>query len=285
MGETTKDLEATKDVVHGQMIDVFLGQPNNHMLIFSGIAKPEFDDYNDDLKQELVIVHLDQTVDAILQSAATVGLARIHNTDSNFLFASDEAWVDRDDQGRIAIKCRVAVQGDYSLLSRFSYYATVIAAIDEPYVAGVIAWRPDEVGNHGPAPQLEVSIIPGVGMLGSSQLFEISAMRDIFPSSSDPTNPTFAQPTQIAFTHETPTFSEQDGLMQVPYTLRLGGVPNVVGRPFNLVGTVLSGAFPKTQKLHVLKLEQISGPQPIALTGSHLHEDGVNWRVVPVVIK
>jgi len=280
MSETTKELSSL-GIEHAQMIDVFLGQPNNHMLIFSGIAKPEWESYNQDFNKELVVIHLDQTVDAILQSAATVGLASIHNTDSDFLFATDEAWVERDVQGRVAIKCRVVVQGDYSLLSRFSYYATVIASIDEPYVAGVIQWRPDEVGSHGPPPQLVASISPGARVPPVPPLFEISAMRSVFlPLSGS----AFAVPTQLAFTYETRTFSQQDGLMQVPYTLRLGGVPAAVGDPFELVGAVLAGAFPAARNPQ-LRLEQISGPRPIALSGSHLHENGVNWRVLPVEIK
>src|SRR5664280_1758341 len=88
---------ASADRGSTQWIDVFLGQGNQHMLIFSGIAMPAYDSYNDDFNREHIVVMFDQVVSAIVQASATVGLASIHNTDSDFVFATDSVSVFRDD--------------------------------------------------------------------------------------------------------------------------------------------------------------------------------------------
>lgn len=267
------------EVDSAQWIDVFLGQGNQHMLIFSGIAMPAYDSYNDDFNREHIVVMFDQVVSAIVQASATVGLASIHNTDSDFVFATDSVSVFRDDDsGRLALDCQLAVQGDYSLLSRFSYHAVVIASIDEPYVSGLIRWDP---GVTGPRSQPLLHPIHSTPSPPVSPLFKITALRDL-SSPSDPSYP-IAVPTPLAFTSETPAPTVgADGLHQVPYTLRLGNVPNAVGEPFYLQGAIEPGAFPHAHT--ELVLEQTSGPSFVTLSGSHLHEDGVDFLVTAVQV-
>ncbi len=272
----------SSDVESAQMLDVFLGQANQHLLIFAGIAKPHWEGHDQDLNHEHVIVHFDQTVAAIVQASATIGLASIYNNGDEYGLGTEALTVIRDPAtGHLALDALIVVQGDYTILQGFSYNASIVASIDEPYVAGVIQWNPSVTGRLG---------VPLVGPTHHSgpdatpPWFEIDAKRDLDPPPSDPPPPpppppVFTVPTTFAITHETRAVNSSDDLMQVPYSLRLGNIPSAVGDPFYLVGTILAGTFPHA---HVqLRMDQTSGPNPITLSGSHLHEDGVNFFIGP----
>lgn len=63
------------------------------------------------------------------QWSATVGLASIANTESDFIFATDKVGIDFDLVDNIkwlVLTCDLAVQGDESSLNRFSYQLNVI---------------------------------------------------------------------------------------------------------------------------------------------------------------
>src|SRR5215469_13306182 len=89
------DLNASDpgQVASASVIDVFLGVPQAHMLIFTGIAIPGLGVDNGDTATRSVIVHLGRKATPPLlpnSKAATVGLASIANTDSEFTFASND---------------------------------------------------------------------------------------------------------------------------------------------------------------------------------------------------
>ena len=231
-----------------------------------------------------MIVHFDQTVSAIVQASATVGLASIYNSGDEYGLGTEAVSVIRDPAtGHLALDVLIVVQGDYTILRGFSYNASIVASIDEPYVAGVIQWNPSVTGRLG------VPLVAPTHHSGPSATpswFELDAKRDLYSPPSDPpppppAPPVFPVPTSFAvLAHETRAVSITGDVMQVPYSLRLGNIPSAVGDPFYLAGTILAGTFPHT---HVaLRMQQISGPNPIALTGSHLYEDDINFFISPV---
>lgn len=72
------------------MLDIFLGNPQNHLLIFSGIAIPSYAVEDDGLQHETVTINLrGPLVTTLLQSSVTVGLASIANDDTNLVIATD----------------------------------------------------------------------------------------------------------------------------------------------------------------------------------------------------
>lgn len=137
-------------VTNASVLDIFLGTPQVHMLIFTGIAIPGLGVDNGDTAARTVIVHLGRTaVPPLLPTnfAATVGLASIANTDSEFTFASNDVTVAIDDQtGELLLTCTIVVQGDESTLNRFSYQATVLIQTNEPLISGQIIWKNNVAG-------------------------------------------------------------------------------------------------------------------------------------------
>ena len=111
-----------------QTLEVTLGNLKRQLLIFTGIAIPEWDSRGS-LDRETVIVNLGRKVlqrPADGEWSATVGLASINNTDSDFTFATDNVAIDVDKDMQLRLVVDVAVQGNTSLLSRFSYQANVL---------------------------------------------------------------------------------------------------------------------------------------------------------------
>jgi hypothetical protein len=141
---TTLVLDANNPghVESAKVLDVLIGIPNRHMLIFTGIAKPGWDSQSD-LDRELVVVKLGKPATALIGYTATVGLASVSNDDSDFVFATDDVTVGIDTALQLELRCNVAVQGEPSVLNRFSYQANVIVDLDEPLIAGTIRWSPD----------------------------------------------------------------------------------------------------------------------------------------------
>jgi hypothetical protein len=80
-----------------RVIEASLGEPDRKLVIFSGIAIPNFR-VNDDGRDyaESVRVNLRRTVLAIEQATVTVGLASIGNNDTMFHFTADNASLDID---------------------------------------------------------------------------------------------------------------------------------------------------------------------------------------------
>lgn len=135
----TLDVNNPNQVSSPAALDVVLGVSEGHLLIFTGIAIPEYDT-NDDLIREPVTVNLGKTVlnpKIPFTYSATVGLASIGNSDSDFTFATDDVSVVADpNTGELQLVCDLAVQGS-SQLHRFSYQANVIVQTTQPEISGV----------------------------------------------------------------------------------------------------------------------------------------------------
>src|SRR5690242_16082345 len=80
-----------------QVLEASLGSSQRQLLIFTGIAVPRWDSKGD-LDFETVIVNLGRTVRKLEDGewSATVGLASINNTASDFTFGTDAVLVRRD---------------------------------------------------------------------------------------------------------------------------------------------------------------------------------------------
>jgi hypothetical protein len=73
-----------------------------------------------------VIIRLGAATTPHFAATKVVGLASIHNEDSDFWFATDSATVDIDPaDSTLRLNVPIAVKGNPSLLSRFSYMVNV----------------------------------------------------------------------------------------------------------------------------------------------------------------
>src|SRR5262245_19817981 len=106
-------------------LEVHPGVPQIRMLIFTGIAIPRWDSRGL-LDKETVLVKLGVFANKIAAYSATIGLASINNTGSQFTFGTDSVEVELDENQQLQLRCTIAVQGDSSTLNSFSYQANVL---------------------------------------------------------------------------------------------------------------------------------------------------------------
>jgi hypothetical protein len=138
----TLDVNDPKQVSSAQKLESFLGDPARRLFIFTGIAitsfasredKPESDTVTINLRTPLARKPLDH------EWSATVGLASIANTESDFIFATNAVSIDLDPITReLLLVCEIDVQGDDSVLNRFSYQLTVLVQEIQPQLASLL---------------------------------------------------------------------------------------------------------------------------------------------------
>jgi hypothetical protein len=70
---------SSDDVENGRMLDVRVGDPPAHWLIFAGIAKPEWNIDDSDILRDDVLIDLGVDVTQMLNYTATTALATVGN--------------------------------------------------------------------------------------------------------------------------------------------------------------------------------------------------------------
>jgi hypothetical protein len=103
--DKTLNVNDPKQVSSPKMLDIFLGTPQYHLLIYTGIAIPESvinsDDPDDTIHDRIAINFghpIDRngrpiTITGLINYTATVGLASFGNDTTDFLFATDDVAV------------------------------------------------------------------------------------------------------------------------------------------------------------------------------------------------
>jgi hypothetical protein len=156
-------------VVSAEVMDVLLGDPQSHLLIFTGIGLVNFGS-DDGPNRDTARIRLGRTVTQLPadgQFSATVGLASIGNTESDFIFATDKVDIDLDPDGTLVLTCDLAVQGDESGLNRMSYQLNVIIQVVPPQLTALLVSNLEPSGglNQPPGPPIfGPSVILGVGV-------------------------------------------------------------------------------------------------------------------------
>jgi hypothetical protein len=253
-------LDSAKDdqVSSHRVLDIFLGTPPSRMLIFTGIAMPEWRSTGT-LVRKRVWVNFGYHAQHIIGYTAVAGLAGIQNEDDEpFGFWTDTASVElRDDNGELALVCDIAALADPGRLRRFAYQASVIIEVHEPLIAGTIRWHSSLTT-----------------MQRQTDLFKVHGL---FVETVSITEG--LQPQSIVHTvgngqeTEPPTLTGDYFL--VPYVLR----DNL---PLNLGITVSvdaeDGAFSKAPQ--DLAFVQVAGPRPTILTPAQPQVFGVDFEMV-----
>lgn len=247
------------------MIEAELGQANRKMMIFSGIALPEWS-VNDDghTYRNNVIVNLRRPVLAVEQATVTVGLSSIGNDDTTFLFAIDRADIDIDPTSQeLLINCDLALQGEHTGINRFGYSVVAVVTTQTTGISGTIRWSKDIFdASHLNAGQV-------------AQLFKISA------NHVDHINP----PGGFGYDKFTPVapgvttgFSSDRQDFIVPY--------EIPGAPYNqplVVRVEIGNLFVATQGGP--SAGQTGGPNPVVLTIAAPGVTGVDFRIGVTIVR
>lgn len=258
------DSNINAQVDNARVIEATLGQTDRKLMIFSGIALPEWS-VNDDehVYHEDVIVNLRRTVLAVEQATVTVGLASISNDDTVFLIAADTASIDiKPGSQELILKVALALQGEHTGLNRFGYQVVAVVTTQATGISGTIRWSRDvfDAANQSS------------GQI--AQMFRITA--NTVERVSPPQGFAFDRYTPVA-PGVTTGFSHLDNDFLVPY--EIPGAPYnqplvvrvEVGAGFNASGSPAAG--------------QISGPNPVVLTVMTPGVTNVDFRVSAIVVR
>jgi hypothetical protein len=162
----------------------------------------------------------------------------------------------RDDTGELALVCDLAAKGDPAAVNRFSYQASVIVAVQDPLIAGVIRW---------PASLAAV--------LRQSNLFSAIGHTVI---NTPPTGGGFGSVVVHDVGHggESDRPTSADGWFAVPYLLA-GDLP--MNTDITVAVSAVSGGF--NLPANAFSLTQVAGPRPVRLTPSSPQVFGVDFEM------
>ena len=245
-----------------QYIETTLVDPNRRLHIMSGIAVPGWEINDDDkIYRELCEVYLGVTLPDFIQATCEVGLASVGNGESSFLFALDESWVAPDElTGELKLSVRLALNGEDSSLARFGFQIVALAGNRITGVSGHVRWAR--------------SVFDASAMTNGAQLVSVTAnlLERVTP------------PQGFAFDKLTPLGGDalggdihQDGDdFSVPYWFE--HLP--LGVPLRLTVNLSAAHFTPD-----CIVGQISGPNPVLLTPTHLAESGVDFRVTRNLVR
>jgi hypothetical protein len=255
------DLDSSNpnQVESAQTISVFLGNPSRTLVVCSGIAIPNWDSQGN-LDFLTVRIKLNVQATTLLGSTAVVGLASIENEDSEFTFATNSTHAEIDPSGDIFLVAVIAVQGEPSTLSRFSYQTHLVITKDQPVISGTIQWSDADATVTG-NPAYRFTVTAGVMVT--------------------PPGGGFQQYVPEVTGHEdTGVGTVRNGVHTVTYSLPI---------PLSLLGTPLfmrcdpyPGAFTPVHANYFLSVVQVSGPSPVLLTNAQLVEPGVDFAMAAI---
>lgn len=245
------------------IIEAELGRPDRKMMIFSGIAIPDFHINDDDRNYpERVVLNLRKSVLAVEQATIAIGLASFGNGESLFLIACDTANLDVDPVSQeLLLTADLVLRGEGTGLMRFGYQIVTVVTTQATGISGTIRWEKDIFD----ASQLNAGQV--------AQMFSITAnhLEHIVP----PAGFAFDKYTPVAF-GVTTGFSKEGADFAVPY--------EIPGAPYNqpLVVRVEVGTLFRSRFTPVAG--QMAGPNPVILTIAKPGVTGVDFRVSQVVV-
>jgi hypothetical protein len=249
----------SSEVASPNMLDIFIGSPPRHLLIFTGIAMPVLES-NGQLDGQEITIDLNKRSNVRFPPfTAVVGLASIYNEDSDLIFATDDVRVTTDEAMNLFLVCNIAVMGDSSVLHRFSYQATVFTEADNGTISGSIRWNPhfmtfDPNGNMG------------------NDLFLIEAFAVKFLNNPDGFISQSLQLQKTGHTIGPPLWMGR--LMGISYEIK--DLP--IGVKLVVKVTAKPGAFLITNSKSNFSFIQVSGPSIIELNQVHLVENPVDFE-------
>lgn len=129
-----------KQVSSPSSFEAHVGEPAKRLLIFSGIAIPEFwTNHDEEVNTQDIVVHLNAFVSSLDKAVSHVGLASIANDETNFLFALDVSKVELDQSGELLLHVWASILGEETLIHRFGYQVVAHVHPVAARIAGTIS--------------------------------------------------------------------------------------------------------------------------------------------------
>lgn len=133
-------LHQPEQVVGHAVLRADLGVGGRHLVVISGIARPEWVIDDDSAHRETCRLKLREPAGALEQSTVHVGLASVGNDDTSWAFATDQAALEVDDAGELVLVTNLALMGEPSGLHRFSYQVVLTTRVVVTEITGTISW-------------------------------------------------------------------------------------------------------------------------------------------------
>lgn len=244
-----------KQVSSPSSFEAHIGDPAKRLLIFSGIAIPEFwTNHDEEVNTQDIVVHLNAFVSSLDRAVSHVGLASIANDETNFLFALDKSNVELDPSGELTLRVWASILGEKTLIHRFGYQVVAHVRPVAARISGSIQVPKD------------ILDIDGWDEAQVGGLFEITANR----TERVPSGPfVFDKLVPVAW-GVTRAVRASDAAHFVDYTID--------ACPFNVALTVdvkLQGQL----VISGVAVGQVSGPKPVVLTTSQPDATDVDFSV------
>jgi hypothetical protein len=253
------------EVVSASSFEVLLGDPAVRLMIFSGIACPEFRVNDDDhIYNNECIVKLGVNVSVLTKAVTHVGLASISNAETAFTFATDSGHLEIEPgTGELQLRVQTALRGEETYLHRFSYQ--IVAHVQK--VAARISGT--------------IKVPRAILDFAQFQAVEVAAQFIITANTVELVSPPggfqFEKVIPVAFGH-TGAVRTTDADCFVDYTI--DGCPFNV--PLRALVDVVSGSRLQAKSA---VCGQFAGPRPILLTNVAPEANGVDFVVSQLIIR
>jgi len=247
-----------------KMLEVFIGTPPKRMLIFTGIAITDWRSHGS-VQNDRVIVDLNAESNVPHPPfTATVGLASIYNSDSDFTLATDDVAIFTAPKATpsgnklgLFLTSSIVSSGDVSVLNRFSYHATVFLDSDNAFIGGTIRWDPNTMSHNAAMEQ---------------DLFQIAAVTiTTAPGSPGGFGTTVKNVEKVGKTIGKPDW--MGNLLGIAYEIE----EPPLGKALFVTVDPKPGAF-VIHSQGTFNFVQVSGPRPVSLNVSHLVEKPVDFE-------
>jgi hypothetical protein len=244
-----------KQVSSPSSFEVHIGEPARRLMVFSGIAIPEFwTNHDEEVNTTDIVVHLNSFVSSLDQAVSHVGLASIANDETNFLFALDESNVELDASGELLLHVWASILGEETLIHRFGYQVVAHVHPVAARISGTIQVPKDILDIKG----WDDAAVAGLFTITANRIEQVTTGPFLF----DKLIPVAWGATGALRTSPKANF--------VDYTID--------ACPFNMpltVEVVLEG------RLHIsgVAVGQVAGPRPVVLTTSQPDATGVDFSV------
>ena len=244
-----------KQVSSPSSIEVLLGPKSQRLMIFSGIAIPEFwTNHDEEMSTTEIVVHLNAFVASLDRAVSHVGLASIANDETNFVFALDASKVELDEAGELILKVTASLLGEETYIHRFGYQVVAHVHPVAARISGTIQVPKD------------ILDIEGWDAPAASGLFAISANRIekivTGPFLDEKLIPVAFGTTVAVRTAPTANF--------VDYVID--------GCPFN-IPLIVDVKLQNELHLSGVVVGQVAGPRPVILTTVQPDASGVDFSV------
>ena len=250
-------------VASASSIEALLGEPAKRLMIFSGIAIPNFwTNHDEEPRSDEVVVRLGVFVSSVERSAIHVGLAHIANDETAFAFGVNANQLEVEPRsGELLLRVFVTALGEETLIRRFGYHVVAHVRVVAARISGTIAL---------PKSVLDVSQMPAA---------EIASLFRITANTQETINP---PPPGFSYFKYTPVATGQTQAVRsnaetcfIDY--------KIDGCPFNVALYVDVTAQGRLAAVPGIGIGQTAGPRPVVLTNLQPDASGVDFGVGRIV--